>query len=99
MIYTLNNSNIPTYVGRAKCSPEDDFSIELGQELSYLRAKEKYLNDIRKFHHKTWLFHKNRMHEEVEFLKKNDTDLRSLRDKLYGDGKRGFRRLVVNDLL
>ena len=76
--YAINSS----YIGKAKCHPDDEFNVEFGKRLALLRAKKKHLNAVERKLDKmtTWMnVFRERMHKThtkyVRMIIDNDIEL------------------------
>ena len=74
-----------TYTGKAKCSPEDKFDIELGKKISLTRAWLKYnvsrakcLQEEAKFISKELINNKREMQKQLDLIEKNEDKLRRI---------------------
>lgn len=63
-----------TFVGKAKCSPEDTFDVELGKKIAYKRAVAKLFSAKEKALGRF-------MDEQIKFFAQMSTDISKLRRK------------------
>ena len=71
-----------TFVGKAKCDPEDKFDVEKGKKIAKLRAYTKYnkneLKDIRKEKAKIEKKFKDIIRKEVDIMDLIDNNINAL---------------------
>lgn len=69
--------NLCKYIGKSKCSPEDNFNIELGKRLSLARAWLKYDEDKLKFIQKE----KSLTEDRLQYFKNEESKIMDIIDK------------------
>lgn len=71
------NDNLEKYTGKSKCSPEDNFDIELGKRLSLSRAWLKYDECKLKFIQKE----KSLIEDKLQYLKNEESQIMDIIDR------------------